>query len=97
MDNRQRFKDLLKAHKIPQTESAKLIEAVTKRPCSARAVRSWLADAEVASARPCPDWAVKALEKAIEYMQHILEQRARQDAAAREKDFQAILSDDKRV
>lgn len=75
MSNRERYAFLLKQHKISQAKSAELIEAVTHRPLAARTVRSWLNDPESPSSRPCPDWAVAALEKAIYYMQRILEQR----------------------
>jgi len=75
MDNRERFLHLLKANGISQTKSADLIVAVTQRPCSVRTVRSWLNDPEKASSRPCPDWAVAALEKAIIYMERALARR----------------------
>ena len=75
MDNRTRFLSLLKAHGITQAKSAVLIAAVTQRPCSPRTVRSWVNDPEKASSTPCPDWAVAALEKAIEFMTRALQRR----------------------
>lgn len=75
--NRERYQHLLDQHGISQVYSAKLIEAVTKRPCSPRTVRSWLNDPTKPSSRPCPSWAVSALETAIQYMQMAI---ARRDA-----------------
>jgi len=66
MDNRTRFKALLAEHDLTQAESAALICGYTERPCASRTVRSWLNDPTKPSSYPCPDWAVKALEKAIE-------------------------------
>lgn len=75
MDNRTRYLRLLDANGITQAKSAVLVAAVTGRPCSVRAVRSWVNDPEKKSARPCPDWAIAALEKAIEYMRRALAHR----------------------
>lgn len=63
--NRERFAELLQESGITQAESAALICAATQRPCSVRAVRSWLNDPNKPSSRPCPDWAVAALSNAI--------------------------------
>lgn len=79
--NRDRYLHLLKIHDITQKRSAELIAAVTGRPCSVRAVRSWVNDPEKKSSSPCPDWAVEKLEKAIEYMQRAVERRAENQAA----------------
>lgn len=76
MDNREKFKALMKEHGIKQSQCAVLLEAVTQRPCSARAIRSWINDPEKESSRPCPDWAVSALERAIEYMKLAVAKRA---------------------
>lgn len=76
MDNRARYLRLLEVHEITQAQSAVLIAAVTDRQCSARTVRSWLNDPEKPSSRPCPDYAVRALEKAIDYMERALARRA---------------------
>lgn len=74
MDNRARYRQLLKTYKITQAQSADLIEAVTMRSCKERTVRTWLADPATASARPCPAYALKALEKAIAYMYRAVQQ-----------------------
>jgi hypothetical protein len=75
MDNRTRFLTLLKENGITQAKSAVLIAAVTSRPCSARTVRSWVNDPDKPSSTPCPEWAVAALEKAIELMRRALQRR----------------------
>lgn len=63
--NRERFRQLLSENGITQAESAALICEQTQRPCSLRAVRSWLNDPGKASSRECPDWALGALEIAV--------------------------------
>lgn len=65
MTNREKYKRLLKHLNITQEESAKLIARVTKRPCGARTVRSWLAEPEISSSRSCPDWAIEILESEV--------------------------------
>ena len=65
MDNRARYQKLLVDRGLTQADSAALICQYTKRPCSVRAVRSWLNDPDKPSSRPCPDWAVEALEQAL--------------------------------
>lgn len=75
MDNRERFAQLLLTNGIKQVKSAELIFAITNRPCSDRAVRAWLADPQLPSARKCPDWAVAALEKAVGYMELLVARR----------------------
>ena len=75
MDNRARYLQLLQDNGITQAYSATLLEAITYRPCSARTVRSWLNDPSKPSSRPCPDWAVAALAKAIDYMQRLVAQK----------------------
>jgi hypothetical protein len=64
-DAREQFQQLLDDHGITQAQSAALICHQTQRPCSVRTVRSWLNDPDKPSSRPCPEWAVKALEKAL--------------------------------
>lgn len=66
-ENRRIFRALLAAHDLMLKDSAELIGLLTGRPCSYRTVKSWMADPEeVATARPCPEWAVEALRKAVE-------------------------------
>ena len=65
MDNREKFKALLEQHNISQARSAELLCIQTQRPCSVRTVRSWLSEPSKPSSRPCPDWAITALEKVI--------------------------------
>lgn len=63
--NREKFQFLLKKYNITQAESAKLLSNFTQRPCSVRTVRTWLNDPSKVSSRPCPDWAISALEDII--------------------------------
>lgn len=62
MDNRERYQVLLTLSGITQEQSAQLIEEQTMRPLKLRTVQSWLADPEKPSSRPCPDWAIIALQ-----------------------------------
>jgi hypothetical protein len=63
--NVAQFEELVSAAGITQLEAAEMIASQTDRPCSVRTVRSWLNDPAKPSWRPCPDWAVRALEKQI--------------------------------
>lgn len=65
MRNREAFQHLLAEHRLTQADSAALICEQTQRPCSVRAVRSWLNAPDKPSSRPCPDWAVTALSDAL--------------------------------
>jgi uncharacterized protein YehS (DUF1456 family) len=65
INNREVFRSLLIEYELTQADSAALICKQTQRPCSVRAVRSWLNDPDKASSRPCPDWAVVALKNAL--------------------------------
>ncbi|MNC30506.1 hypothetical protein D3C75_787920 [compost metagenome] len=56
---------------VTQAQAAELIAQETKRPCSARSVRAWLADSEKTSARTCPAWAVNALETRLRFLKMI--------------------------
>lgn len=65
MSNREKFLALLDSHGITQAGAAALIWAQTGRPCSVRTVRSWVNDPDKPSSRPCPDWAVAVLARAL--------------------------------
>lgn len=65
MSNRVEYKRLLDEYGLTQADSAALICKQTQRPCSVRAVRSWLNDPDKPSSRPCPDWALAALKNAL--------------------------------
>jgi len=67
--NREKFLELLAKSYLTQVDAAELIAKQTQRPCSPRAVRSWVAESTVPSSRPCPDWAVEALKKAVLVLQ----------------------------
>lgn len=68
--NRAAFGLLLADLKLTRLQAADLIASTTMRPCSLRAVKSWLAAPTVVSARPCPTWAVEALRKGGARMRH---------------------------
>lgn len=79
--NQRVFRALLTTHDLMLKDSAELIGMHTGRPCSYRTVKSWMADPdEVATARPCPEWAVEALRAAVERPE--LLERIRSHAAA---------------
>lgn len=61
--NRNRLRRWLEIAGMTQRELALLIETRTHRPCSERTVRAWLAEPELPSARPCPDWVPEILTK----------------------------------
>lgn len=63
--NREKLIELIDSHEITRKQVANFIELETKRPCSWRAVQSWLADPDKVSARSCPDWAIVALQSAL--------------------------------
>lgn len=72
MTNRDKFLSLLDQGDVTQTAAAKLIADQTMRPCSLRTVQAWLADPEKPSARPCPDWAILALETKLRVLRKIV-------------------------
>jgi hypothetical protein len=72
MTNRERFLQLLAQAGVTQVASAELIAKQTQRPCSPRTVRAWLASPETSSARPCPDWAVEALERRLKTLKKVV-------------------------
>lgn len=61
----KQLRALIEQHNVTQAAAAEAIAKVTMRPCSERTVRAWLADDSLPSARPCPEWAVNALTKAL--------------------------------
>jgi hypothetical protein len=72
MNNREKYLTLLSQGGVTQVESASLIAEQTQRPCSPRTVRAWLAAPETPSARPCPDWAVEALERRLKKLKKVV-------------------------
>ena len=66
MNNSDRFNKIRLDNGLTQANCAAYICEYTNRPLSVRTVRSWLNDQNKPSSRPCPDWAIEALEKAIE-------------------------------
>jgi len=71
MNNQQKFVTLLTIGGITQKQAAELIADQTMRPCSLRTVQAWLADSDKPSARPCPDWAIFALEMKLKIQKKI--------------------------
>jgi hypothetical protein len=72
MTNRDKYLELLAQSGITQVKSASLIAEQTQRPCAPRTVRAWLADPATPSARPCPDWAVEALERRLKKLKKVV-------------------------
>lgn len=68
MTNRDKLLDLMSRAGVTRERAAQAIADETKRPCSWRAVQSWVADPALKSARPCPDWAVQALETRLRFL-----------------------------
>ena len=64
MTNKDKLRQLLSEEGITQSQAADRIAAYTKRPCSVRSIRSWLANDDLSSSRPCPDWALAVLQDA---------------------------------
>lgn len=64
-NNRDLLINLLAENHLTQAKAAYLICEYTRRPCSVRAVRSWVNDPTKPSSRNCPDWAIEALLNAI--------------------------------
>lgn len=73
MTNREKYLQLLAKTGVTQVDSAKLIADQTQRPCSPRTVRAWLADPQTPSSRPCPDWAVEALERRLKRLKKVID------------------------
>lgn len=71
MTNQEKLKLLLADAGITQKDAAEYIATSTRRPCSVRSVRAWLADESLASARPTPDYAVQNLEAHLKYLKKI--------------------------
>lgn len=65
MDCQEKLRALIEQAGITQDQAAELIAKQTKRPCSVRTVRAWLADKGKSSARPCQEWGVQALESQL--------------------------------
>lgn len=64
--NQQEFRELMEKLGITQAEAAELINKVTLRKLTTRAVKTWLASPTAKLARPCPPWALKVLRDVAE-------------------------------
>ena len=69
--NRENLSALIERAGITRTLAAQYISDETNRPCSWRALQSWLTDPALSSARNCPDWAVINLEARLKYLKLI--------------------------
>lgn len=65
LNNRERLRIFLFENRLTQIKAAEMIEEFTCRPCSVRSMRSWLNDPTKPSSRPCPDWVLSTLKKAM--------------------------------
>lgn len=46
--------------------AARRIAEQTQRPLSVESIKAWTCDPKTSRARPCPDWAIKALERNLD-------------------------------
>jgi hypothetical protein len=69
--NQENLSALIERAGITRALAAQYIEDETKRPCSWRAIQSWLTDPALPSARNCPDWAVTNLESRLKHLKLI--------------------------
>jgi len=69
--NQEKLSALIKRAGITRAEAARYIAEETKRPCSWRAVQSWLTAPSLSSARGCPDWAIINLETRLKHLKLI--------------------------
>lgn len=69
--NQENLTALIERAGITRAVAAQYISDETKRPCSWRAVQSWLTDPSLPSARNCPDWAVSNLEARLKHLKLI--------------------------
>lgn len=65
MDNREMFMQLLRYFGLTPKKAAELICIQTMRPCSVRAIKSWVSNPGKPGSKPCPEWAVKALQISV--------------------------------
>ena len=63
--NQREFREILAKHGITQDQAATLIIRETSRSIKVRTLRTWLANPDAVSAKPCPIWAIVALKKAL--------------------------------
>jgi hypothetical protein len=69
--NQEILSALIERAGITRAEAAQYIADETKRPCSWRAIQSWLTAPSLPSARNCPDWAVSNLEARLKHLKLI--------------------------
>ena len=69
--NQENLLVLIERAGITRSVAAQYISIETKRPCSWRAIQSWLTDPSLPSARNCPEWAVSNLEARLKRLKLI--------------------------
>jgi len=72
MSNQKKFRELLASGGYTQKMAADIISDETKKIVSQRTIRAWLTPEDKPSSRPCPDWAVFALEKKLRRLRKII-------------------------
>lgn len=62
LENQEILKEIIKNLGITQEETALILSELTGRSISYRAIKSWLANPELSSSRPCPEWPCEQLK-----------------------------------
>lgn len=62
--NRKKFKDLCQLAGS-YSSAAQLIAIQTQRPLSVDSIKAWTCNPSTSRSRPCPDWAIYALERRL--------------------------------
>lgn len=65
MTQREELAALLTRYGLTQARAASLISQNVERSCSVRSIKAWLSEPERPSSRPCPEWAIQALKRAL--------------------------------
>ncbi|MGL4355134.1 MULTISPECIES: hypothetical protein [Aeromonas] len=63
----QELAALIARHGLSHAKVAELICSHADKSCAVRTVKAWLTDPEKPSARPCKEWALIALRRALGY------------------------------
>ncbi len=62
LENQKKLKEIIINLGITQEETALILSELTGRNISHRAIKSWLANPELSSSRPCPEWPCEQLK-----------------------------------
>ena len=82
ISNRDKLIPLVDGSGLIVREVAQLIADESKRPCSWRAVMSWMADPSRPSARPCPEWVIPILEDGLKRKKEAVKPNGRSSKAS---------------